>query len=397
MGKKKIIYLVLILALFFSCGSEQEKVEKIKEDGVEVIVNHLEPYKIKEEPSNPNLEEELIIDFEREDLKEKGVKEVLGFDVDSEGNIYFIVSRSSEDLILKFDKKGDYLSSFGRRGQGPGELAAPRYLRVDELEQIHISDNVRNKLNLFEKNGDLIKEISLPSNYRITTLLGNGKFLAVKSSFIPEEGGVKFPIILCSEDFEEINMLHPGRILPNFTVAKKINGLQIYIDFNVLRISNRLIYVGNYGNGYEFLIYDTEGNLLRKIRKEYHKVKVPEQLKEDFLNWGKSFASFELWKGKVYFPKFHPPFQFFFLDEKSRLYVMTYERGKGPNAFMYDIFNPDGLFIGRIELENHGSSPFSITGIPVPLSTVAKNNRIYCLREKESGYKELVVYKMKWE
>jgi len=164
-----------------------------------------------------------------------------------------------------------------------------------------------------------------------------------------------------------------------------------------LRISNGLIYVSNYGNGYEFLIYDTEGNLLRKIRKEYHKVKVSNQLKEDFLNWGKSFASFELWKGKVCFPRFHPPFQFFFLDEKSRLYVMTYERGKGPNAFMYDIFNPDGLFIGRIELENYGSSPFSITGIPVPLSTVAKNNRIYCLREKESGYKELVVYKMKWE
>jgi len=153
----------------------------------------LEPYKIKEEPSNPNLEEELIIDFEREDLKEKGVKEVLGFDVDSEGNIYFIVSRSSEDLILKFDEKGDYLSSFGRRGQGPGELAAPRYLRVDELEKIHISDNARNKLNLFEKNGDLIKEISLPSNYRIATLLGNGKFLAVKSSLFLKKEELNFP------------------------------------------------------------------------------------------------------------------------------------------------------------------------------------------------------------
>ena len=76
---------------------------------------------------------------------------------------------------------------------------------------------------------------------------------------------------------------------------------------------------------------------------------------------------------------------------------MTYERGQGPNAFICDIFNPDGLFIGRIELENYGSAPFSFYGIPAPLSAVAKNSRIYCIREKESGYKELVVYKMMWE
>jgi len=394
---KKLIYLVLILTLFFSCGQKQANVERIIEDGVEVIVNHLEPYKIKGEPSNLNLEEEFIIDFEREDLKETGIKEIIGLDVDYEGNIYLIVSRSYEDLILKFDAKGNFLFSFGRRGQGPGELAAPRYLRVDKFEQIHISDNVRKKLILFEKNGDLIKEISLASNYRIATLLRNGKILAVRGSFNPEEGGGKFPIILCIENFEEIKMLHPGRILPNFTVAKKINGLQIYMDYNVLRTSKGLIYVGNYGKGYEFLIYDTEGNLLRKIRKEYHKVEVPDQLKEDILNWVKSYPSFEQVKEKVYFPKFYPPFQFFFLDERSRLYVMTYERGKEPDGFMYDIFNPDGIFIGRIELENYGSSPFSFTGIPVALNVVAKNNRIYCLREKEGGYKELVVYKMRWE
>ncbi len=151
-------------------------------------------------------------------------------------------------------------------------------------------------------------------------------------------------------------------------------------------------------NHYEFLIYDTEGNLLRKTKKEYHDVKVSDQLKEEILNGlSENFDSFDQYKNKVYFPESHPPFQFFFLDEESRLYVMTYETGQGSNAFIYDIFNPDGLFIGRIELDNYGSSPFSVTGIRVPLNVAAKNNRLYCLREKESGYKELVVYKMRWE
>jgi len=395
---KKIMLLMFTLSLLFYCSPKQDEVAKIVEDGVEVVINPIEPYVIKGEPSKLTLEEEFIIDFEREDLAEIGIREVLGFDVDSDGNIFFIVSRGFEDFIFKFGAKGNFLSSFGRRGQGPGELETPRFLRVDELEQIHVSDNVRKKICFYEKNGDLIKEISFTANYRIATLLGNGKILAMKGSFNREEGRGEFPIILCDEELEEIKILHPGRYMPNFTLAKKANGLRLYIDYNVWRISKGLIYVGNYGSGYEFLIYDTEGNLLRKIRKEYQKVKVPDQEKEKIFNWLKNnFDPFERVKHKLYFPEFYPPFQFFFLYEESRLYVMTYEKGKGPNDFVYDIFNPDGIFIGRIELGNYGNLASSPIINPLPLNVVAKNNLLYCLREKDSGYKELVVYKMKWE
>lgn len=395
---KKLLPLALILSLFFSCAPKQDRVERILEDGVEVVLNRLEPYKIKSEPSNLFLDEEFIIDFEREDFAKIGITEVIGFDVDSDNHIYVGISRSSEDFIFKFDSKGNFLFSFGRRGQGPGELELPMYLRVNELGQIAVSDFGRKKLCLFEKNGDFIKEISLASNHRMATLLGNGKILVMKGSFNAEEGRIEFPVILCNEDLKEIKMLHQGRSLPNLALAKKINGLEIYIDYNIWRISKGLIYVGNYGKEYEFLIYDTEGNLLRKIRKEYHEVKVSDQIKGIIFNWLKTnFSQFEQLKTKLDFPEFYPPFQFFFLDEKNRLYVMTYEKGKSQKDFIYDIFNPEGIFIGRIELGNYGSLPSSPTKMPIPLNVAAKNNRLYCLKEKENGYKELVVYKMRWE
>ena len=395
---KKIILLMVILSLFFFCKHSKDEGERYMEDGVEVIVNHLEPYKIKKESSTLHLEEEFMIDFEREDLTEIGIKEVVGFDVDSDSNIYFRLSSSSANYIYKFDDKGKFLFSFGRRGQGPGELESPRYLRVNELDQIIVSDFGRKRLFLFEKNGDLIKDISLASNHRIATLLGNGKILVMKGSFNREEGRADFPIILCNDDLEEMKILHPGRYMPNFSFAKKVNCLRLYLDYNVWKISRALIYVGNYGQGYEFLIYDTEGNLSRKIRKEYLKVKVPDQVKDKIVNWlSGNFDPYEKVKNKMYFPEFYPPFQFFFLDEKGRLYVMTYERGDNPNGFIYDIFNPDGLFIGRIELDNYGNLATSPIINPLPLDVVAINNRLYCLREKESGFKELVVYQMRWE
>ncbi len=395
---KKIILLLVSLSLLFYCNPKQDELVKVVEEGVEVIINHLEPYKIEGEPITLHLDQEFSIDFERDDLKETGIREIIGFDVDSDGNIYFIISRSDADPILKFGANGNFILSFGRRGEGPGELMGPRYLRVDELEHIQIADNTRKRIYIFEKNGDLIRTISLLSNHRIATLLENGNILAVKSNFNKDMGRGEYPIILSNADLDEIKMLHQGHWMPNFTLSKRINPLRYYMDFNVLRPSNGRIYVGNYGKGYEFLIYDTEGNLLKKIRKEYNKVKVSEQLKEEIVNGlSKFFDSFEQYKNKVYFPEFYPPFQFFFQDDESRLYVMTYEQGQGSNAFIYDIFNPDGLFKGRIELDNYGSSPFSYAGIPVPLNVVAKSDRLYCLREKENGYKELVVYKMRWE
>ena len=397
MKMKKILCLTLIAFVISFCGPKQEEAGRIVEDGAEVVLNPLEPQTIQGEPDTLLLEQEFMIDFEREDLREKGIREIIGLDVDSDGNIYFIVSRSLDDLILKFDAEGNFLLSFGRRGEGPGELRAPRYIRVDESEQIQIADNSRNKIYVFDKSGKLIRIFKLASNHRIATRLENGNILAMKSQFDQEDGWIEYPVILCDKDLKEIKILHSGRTLQNFTLSKKINASLIYMDFNVLRTSKGLICVGNYRGEYELLIYDTEGALIRKIRKEYEKVRVSEQLKEDVLNWGRSFPTFEQMKEKVYFPEFHPPFQFFFLDEENRLYVMTYEKGKGLNSFIYDIFNPDGLFIGRTELDNHGSSSFSITGIPVPLDAVAKNGRVYSLREKESGYKELVVYGMKLE
>jgi len=74
---------------------------------------------------------------------------------------------------------------------------------------------------------------------------------------------------------------------------------------------------------------------------------------------------------------------------------MTYEKGEKPKEYIYDIFSPKGYFVGRTSLDNSGDTTISIWG--GPLEARAKNNRLYCMRVKDSGYKELVVHKMSWE
>ena len=393
---KKLIFLVLILSVFFHCGTKQENIESYIEDGVEVIVNHLEPYKIKGEPSTLHLEEEFIIDLERDDLAEIGMTDIGGFDVDSEGKIYFWSYSSSEDFIFKFNTNGKFTSSLGRQGQGPGELQSLFRLIINEKNEIIALDLAKKKIIIFSTNGNLITEIPIAPNHRMTTLLENENILIMKYIFDPEGGFAKTPIVICNKDLEDIKILHKGQEIPNWIRAKKINGLHTSPIHFPWSISKGHIYIGNEEKGYEILVYDFEGTLLKKIRKEYNPVKVPQQIKE------KVFEVFDNHpiakkiniRDKVYFPNNMPPFQYFFTDDVGRLYVMTYEKGKNLKQYMYDIFNPEGFFIGTTSLDNSGDTTAIWGG---PCEVKAKNNRLHCMRVKESGYKELVVYKMKWE
>ncbi|MBE0714023.1 MAG: hypothetical protein IH583_16740 [Candidatus Aminicenantes bacterium] len=67
---KRVLCCLLGISLFISCGSKQPQVEKITEDGVEIILNHIEPYRIKGQPSTFSLEKVFSIDTERTDLAE---------------------------------------------------------------------------------------------------------------------------------------------------------------------------------------------------------------------------------------------------------------------------------------------------------------------------------------
>jgi hypothetical protein len=115
---------------------------------------------------------------------------------------------------------------------------------------------------------------------------------------------------------------------------------------------------------------------------------VSQEYKEKYL---KEFESFmPEYAKKIYFPEHWHPFHSFFLDDEGRLYVMTHESGKNPGELMFDIFTKDGVFIARTSLNVHHWGYGS-------MNARARGNRLYVVQEKESGYKELVVYKMNWE
>jgi sugar lactone lactonase YvrE len=80
---------------------------------------------------------------------------------DDENNLYVADTRWSK--IFKFDSNGQFITSFGRKGQGPGEFGG-RGLRISFGNDgyIYVFDRGNFRLFAFSKKGEFVKSFSLP-------------------------------------------------------------------------------------------------------------------------------------------------------------------------------------------------------------------------------------------
>jgi hypothetical protein len=355
---------------------------------VEVVVNHLEPYRIKGEPSTLHLDELFKIDTENNVVAELGLFSIWDFDVDSEGSIYFLNRKGRENFVYKFDIKGNFITSLCPKGQGPGAIEDATYLSVNHQDEIIVED-IHLWYKFFTKEGKPIKKIRSGMDIQTITFLENGKYLVLyQYADMYKEYSSQFRLRLCNPDLEELKELDRYD-RPN-ALMKPHKG--VYIPF-VSSVSNRRIYTGCGERSYEIWVYDLDGNLVKKIKKEYKHIQVPESIKKRFRKPYRNAQHRAVVKN-VRLPKYMPPYRYFFTDDEGRLYVMTNEQGESLREYMYDIFNPDGAFIGRTSLRNCLIHP---SGFVEPLKVVSKMNRLYCMQEKDNGYEQLVAYKMWWD
>jgi sugar lactone lactonase YvrE len=60
--------------------------------------------------------------------------------------------------IVKFDKSGQYLMSWGERGKGPGQFDAPHGLAMDSAGRLYVADRSNSRIQIFEQDGKFIAD-----------------------------------------------------------------------------------------------------------------------------------------------------------------------------------------------------------------------------------------------
>jgi len=335
--RKLTCFFLISLIVFSAYGYQQKWKGTIEyEDGVKVIIN----------PKKP-LYGDIVFDLEqdlsigREDDDNYIFFRVRGIEVDKDENIYVVDYGNYR--IQKFDKSGNYIQSFGRWGQGPGEFQHNLRLDIDEQSgNLHISDGVH-LIKIFDRNGNYLEQILLEKPIVGFNLDGKGNYLAIWETM----SNVKLSKTFCKIDGN-------GKMIKNYAeypyhilfrqtgenTSASGNYPYAYDLFMSKIKANKYIY--GYSENYELNVVDQDGQIQYKIKK----IESPKGFSAEEKRLQQStklkYKSFEI-------PAHKPFFYSIFSDSEGRIYIQK-NRTHGFDFEInreVDIFSKDGYFMYR--------------------------------------------------
>jgi DNA-binding beta-propeller fold protein YncE len=82
-----------------------------------------------------------------------------GVALDKDGNVY--VTDTLNNRVEIFDADGNFISLFGKHGDGPGYFARPKGIAVDSDGHIWVADEMEDRLQVFNRDGQLLTYIGM--------------------------------------------------------------------------------------------------------------------------------------------------------------------------------------------------------------------------------------------
>ena len=64
----------------------------------------------------------------------------------------------SNNRVLKFDRAGKFIKSWGGTGSGPGQFLVPHALALDSRGRLFVADRDNNRIQIFEQDGTFVEE-----------------------------------------------------------------------------------------------------------------------------------------------------------------------------------------------------------------------------------------------
>ncbi len=282
-------------------------------------------------------------------------------DVDDDGNVYIV--DQGNDRIQKFDSKGNYLLTIGRKGQGPGEFEYPSIVHITDIGHVLVNSYVR--ISMFDRNGKFIDLTTKNTGKRgmrasgTFRILDNDQYISTGRAFISYEelktinstNFSELPLFrLLNEKLEEIG-----------TIGKQHHFVEDYSDnttFNWCDIT--VDSEGNYYAAKEAINsiekYSPDGKLLfNTSRKSKYKE-------------SKEIERLSARGGRAYAPMYNKFSKSIHCDGKQRLWVETYIRQYNnenrlksfrtldePDFMCLEIYDNNGILLQRVPWE-YGTS-----------------------------------------
>ena len=334
MKNSHYIYGILFILLFFSiasCGGEKiEWQGSIEEDnGIPVVKNPKEPIYTED---IVNFEEELVIT--EGEGKQYLFSNLIDLAVNDDETLYALDYQTAD--IKVFDKDGQYIKTFGKRGQGPGEFSRPFLILISQQNEVVIYDIVNRRFSYFTFEGEFIKDASTAKyNFGLCGVDSTGNILGIIYDRNPTnpvnalrkfDPDLNFLMTYVTSPYPDPQVYDPFRPRPQWTVTA----------------DDEVVY--SFPKTYEIRIFDSMGDEIRKITREYDPVRVTQEMKDLVKKQAERLGD----EMRLEIPEYYPPIRYISVDEKKRIFVHTSDIDEESGESNYDVFDPEGKFITRV-------------------------------------------------
>jgi hypothetical protein len=367
---------ILAAAVFAVSGFGQ--MTSKTENGVLIIKNGLRP--VPPSGAASKLVLELLYAVGGGATPEQDFSSISAIAVREDGSVYILDSK--ECLVRAFDAKGRFLFSFGKKGQGPGELNTPIGLMITPAKEILVEDALNRRLAFFSIEGKFLRNQAAAQGFGISGLVmdSQGRLAARAMNFA--DGKISFEIGTYDKDLKLL------KSLAKVDLAKlgqlKMDPLSSAPGLVLAPDARGNLFLGS-SKGYLLRAFDFDGRLLRTIERDYNPVPVKKEDQDEImklLSATTATGGFSI-KEMIIFPDVFPPYNTFIANPDGRLLVRTYEKGKAPKEYFHDVFDAGGRYIHRF---------------PSALAFLAwQDERIYAVEENEDGFKVLKCFRTRWE
>ncbi len=365
-----LIFCCLLALHCFSVSAFAQKGFKIEQvDGVTVVSNPKNPIPKNGLKKRIVFKEELSIG-EIEGDENYMFGEFISFNTDDEGNFY--VSDIDNHRIQKYDAKGKYLMTIGRKGQGPGEFEYLSKPQFDKGNNLYIYDLGNKRISFFDRDGKFLRQINAPRMSTEIAINSENMIIGSSRKFSREKDSYKVfkAFGIFDEEFNQVKILFKDE-----ESNKRIEGgrglsapqmlFQPYLIFDLT--DSDMIYTG-YPEKYEVKIYDPRGKLSRVIQRDCDPKPVTNEDKEDIYERSRKHLSeggipehlIKRFIKMITFAKYKPVYQRFTLMENGWLFIIVnYTEDKHT---VIDLYNNKGRYIAQFKTDVPTSNLFFKNG-----------------------------------
>jgi hypothetical protein len=274
--------------------------------------------------------------------------------VGPDGTMY--VADASECRIHIVSPDGTHEGTFGRKGQGPGEISAFLWSAFWVSDELWVDDDQLRRFQRFGRAGDFLGTISYGDqrgHYSYLTKLTDTRWLGERDESLPQL--LDYYVFVDNQlQYERDFLVLEGQTM----VSGGVGGTGPYYpspfdypsSLAVYPDGRMLVAEPEYSR---LTVYSLEGEPLLRFEREWPRYPVTQEEREAWMESRRDNPRYTEYLRNIEFPEYHASFDRILVDDHNRAWIRRSRPVKSDNmivGYEFDLFSDSGTWLGTQRL-----------------------------------------------